>query len=360
MILMYVLNLSLDKKILETESPVQQRLVSLAEKTGEITVIVPRNENREKDISPHLRVYSVGGGKLLQFLNMWRRAERVLREKNYNLITVQDAYYLGLLGCIISKRFNIPLEIQVHGLEQFSGFRKWIAGFVLRRADTIRVVSERLRRELATRYTLHATRFYTLPVYTQVDTSPKRSTNRKAIPYPFTFLTVGRLVSVKNISLQIKAFAKLAEKVPHTRLRIVGSGPERANLEREARSLKLEASVRFEGEHTDMSRFYEEADAVLLTSDSEGWGRTVLEAAAYHVPSIMTNVGLAQEVIKNKESGFIIPVGDEKQLILAMKELIDNPALRERLGQGAYEAFRALPNREDQIRKQVEQWASFK
>lgn len=355
---MRVLNVSLDRRVFEKDSAVRRRLVALAEKTGEITVLTPGKETRLERISERLTVQSVSGPKIFQLLLLWYKSAHELQAKAYDLITVQDPYFLGLMGLFLSRRFRVPLEIQVHGLEKFIGFRKRIAAFVLQRADKIRVVSERLKKQLTTNYQLPITKLYVLPIYTQLS-APARTRKQKAVPYPFIFLSVGRLVPVKNVSLQIRALAKVAAEVPQVRLRIVGDGPERANLELAASSLKPAASVVFEGEQKEVGRFYEEANAFLLTSDSEGWGLTVLEAAAYRLPIIMTDVGLAREVIVNGESGFVIPTGDEDELARAMKELIDKPELRARLGEGAYRALRALPGSDAHIQRQVEAWQTL-
>ncbi|TSC57114.1 MAG: group 1 glycosyl transferase, partial [Parcubacteria group bacterium Greene0416_79] len=298
--------------------------------------------------------------------------------RRIDLITVQDTAYLALLAYLLARRFRIPFEVQVHGLEKFFGIRELIAGFVLRRADKIRVVSERLKRDLATRYTLHATRFYMLPVYTQIESllparlrldevqagglTPRLPIGGQALSVtpsqnrPFTFLTVGRLVSVKNIEMQIRAVAELVKKIPHIRLRIVGDGAERANLQLTTNNLQLEDKVIFEGEQRNVSRFYAEADAFLLTSDYEGWGLTVTEAAAYGLPIIMTDTGLAHEFIKQGENGIVIPVGDEEALASAMKQMIADEGLRARLGEAALRSARALPKAEEQIVQQAAKW----
>ena len=62
----------------------------------------------------------------------------------------------------------------------------------------------------------------------------------------------------------------------------------------------------------------------LLTSNYEGWGLAIIEAASFGLPIIMTDVGCAGEIIKNEESGIIIPVGDKKALAAAMTKLIQN------------------------------------
>lgn len=352
---MRVCNISLDAHILVEGSAVERRLILLSEKVGEMTVLIPFEKDVIRQVSPHLTVRGVGGSKLVQFFKIWNIALKEIRRQPYDLITVQDAYFLGFLAVQLGNRFSIPVEVQVHGFEKLEGGRAHLARYVLSCATKIRVVSERLRRELTTNYQLPTTKLYLLPVATQVDV-PLKVTKRKTVPYPFTFLTVGRLVPIKNIGLQVRAIAKLAEKIPHIRLQIVGEGPLADSLKCEVVRLKLEEKVVFEGYQKDLNRFYEEADAFLLTSNSEGWGRVVLEAAAHRLPIIMTDVGLAREVIRNNESGFIISVGDEHELVLAMKELLDKPDLRVRLGEGAVKAFKSLPSNEEQIQKQIKEW----
>ena len=359
---MQVLMLSLDKGILETDSAVQRRLVALAEKTGEITVLVPGERDEKRLVSEHLTVYSFGGAKIMQLWKMWRTGKRLLAFHlslltRVDLITVQDPYFLGLMGYFLSRRFAVPLEIQVHGFEKLRGLRAHLAKFVLLRAHMVRVVSERLKRELDLRFTIYdlGRKIYVLPIYTQISTPPG-AFKRKTVPYPFTFLTVGRLVPVKNIAMQIRALAKVAEKIPHVRLRVVGDGPLLESLKLEVKSLKLEDKAIFEGYQKDLERYYEEADAFLLTSDSEGWGRVVLEAAAHKLPIIMTDVGLAREVIKNEENGLIIPIQDEDELARAMQEFLDKPELRACFGEAAFKTFKSLPSREAYIEKQIIAW----
>ncbi len=385
--------LSLDKAILERGSAVQKRLLALSEKVGkttpalqgsdtpfakgELTVLVPAQKDEVRKLSEYLTIHAFGGNKILQLWKMWREGERVLRGRTapalqgsgtplikgdrgrYDLVTVQDAYFLGFLAVRLGKKFSVPVEVQIHGFEKRVGGRARLAKFVLAHATKIRVVSIRLQKELYSIFHIPYSRIYVLPVVTQVEAS-ERIQKRKTVPYPFTFLTVGRLVPVKNIGLQIRAFAKLVKEIPHVRLLIVGDGAERKNLEREAKSLKLESSVVFEGEQKEVGKYYEEADAFLLTSDYEGWGRVTLEAATHKLPIIMTDVGLAREVIVNEESGLIIPVGDEAELVRAMRDLLDKPELRTQLGEGALKAFKTLPGRETQIEKQVTEWNSLR
>ena len=327
---MHILNLSLDKDVLKEGTLVQKRLAALAAAAGEIIVLTP---------------FSHSGRKVVQFFKLWKQARKILAEKHFDLITVQDTSYLALLAYMLAKKYQIPLEVQVHGFEKLRGVRKLLAWFVLHRADKIRVVSERLRHAISPRA-------YVLPVYTQIALPIEKNKDTRVI---FTFLTVGRLVPVKNVEMQIRAFARIAKAAPKAQLVVVG-GSLGEVLKLKVKSLKLEEKIRFEGRQENLARFYENADAFLLTSNSEGWGVVVTEAAAYGLPIIMTDVGLAGEVIKNGENGIVISVGDEDALVAAMRRIIENAELRARLGAAARASFAALPSTEEQIRKQVEEW----
>ncbi len=327
---MRVLNLSLDKDVLKEGTLVQKRLAALAAAAGEIIVLTP---------------FSHSGRKVVQFFKLWKQARKILAEKHFDLITVQDTSYLALLAYMLAKKYQIPLEVQVHGFEKLRGVRKLLAWFVLHRADKIRVVSERLRHAISPRA-------YVLPVYTQIALPIEKNKDTRVI---FTFLTVGRLVPVKNVEMQIRAFARIAKAAPKAQLVVVG-GSLGEVLKLKVKSLKLEEKIRFEGRQENLARFYENADAFLLTSNSEGWGVVVTEAAAYGLPIIMTDVGLAGEFIKNGENGIVISVGDEDALVAAMRRIIENAELRARLGAAARASFAALPSTEEQIRKQVEEW----
>lgn len=356
---MRVLMFSLDRKILERDSAVQRRLIALAEKAGELTVFVPAKKDERQQVSLHLTVRSAGGAKFFQFPKLWGVATRELQREQYDFITVQDIYFFGFLAVKLAEKFSLPMEVQVHGFEKMRWVRGLVARHVLGRAAKIRVVSERLKKLLTTYYLLPSTKIYVLPVYTQMGETGEmgeRERKPKGVPYPFTFLTVGRLVSVKNIALQILAFARLAKEYPQIRLRIVGDGPERNNLQLITNKLQLGDKVVFEGEQKDVGRFYKTADAFLLTSDYEGWGRVALEAAAYRLPIVMTNAGLANEVLHHDKECIVIPVGDEEQLYGAMKEVLEHPELRSRLGAAAYRVVKTLPSAEEQIQKQVEEW----
>ena len=82
----------------------------------------------------------------------------------------------------------------------------------------------------------------------------------------------------------------------------------------------------------------------------------VIEAASFDLPIIMTDVGCAGEVIKNEESGLIIPIGDRQSLVRAMEILLRDESLRQRIGDGARQAAAALPSKQEILNLYLASW----
>jgi glycosyltransferase involved in cell wall biosynthesis len=348
-----ILSLSLDQSVLDPESKTARRLSRFGEFVDRYDAVVPSASRAIIQLSEKVSARGSGGGN--KFFRLFRTravAESLLRERKYDLITVQDPYYLASMARTLAKRFRIGLEIQVHGFEKLHGFRKLIAKRNLSKADRIRTVSERQKKALISDFGISPVKISVVPVYTDVgsiDCPPKKNSG-------FVFLTVARLVPVKNISLQLEALSEVVRKHPLVRFVIVGDGPDMKNLVSRAKQLGVFSLVDFVGRTEDTSPWYCSADAFLLTSDSEGWGIVAIEAASHSLPIIMTDVGLAGEIIKNNESGIIVPVGGKIELIEAMESLVASEDLRRRLGDGARAAVQKLPSFEDTMKRYVEGW----
>jgi glycosyltransferase involved in cell wall biosynthesis len=151
--------------------------------------------------------------------------------------------------------------------------------------------------------------------------------------------TVARLDAIKNQKMMIKALNRVLEKFPNTYLIIVGDGPERKNLEELASSLNLTSNIFFTGFKEDAYRFYQIMDIFLLTSFSEGTAMTLLEAMASRLPIIGTDVGGNPEIIKNGETGYIIPRDDDQFLAEVIERLLSDKSLRVKLGDAGRKRF---------------------
>lgn len=143
----------------------------------------------------------------------------------------------------------------------------------------------------------------------------------------FTFCFVGRVVKDKGVCELLHAFARLYKHVPDIRLLIVGEMEQELDpLDEESLHLLLHHSgVCYMGEQNDVRPFYAVSDVFVLPSYREGFPNVVLEAGAMGVPSIVTNINGANEIIMNGENGVIIEPQSEEKLFQAMQKFISEP-----------------------------------
>lgn len=347
---MKILNLGLDKSIFKKNSQLRERVLEYAGLVDKYFVIAPSKEYIQEDLDEKISIFGSGGlNKAIQLLRAYFLAKRLIKTHKFDIISVQDQYYLAFLGLILAKKYQIALELQIHGFEKFSGLRKLIANFVIKRADGVRVVSQRLRKKLISEFKVDSKKITVVPIFfkpTANNCHQPKNKNR------FVFLTVSRLVPVKNIEMQIRAMQEIVKKNYNIELWIAGDGPLRENY-------KLQNNVKLLGwidDKEELDKIYAQADCFLLTSNSEGWGMAVVDAASHGLPIIMTDVGLAGELIYDDESGLIIPVGDQKALETAMIKILEDESLRKKLGENARQAIKSLPSKEETFNLYLGGW----
>lgn len=141
----------------------------------------------------------------------------------------------------------------------------------------------------------------------------------------FTFVTVCRLVPIKNLHSLINCFAKLNKR--DVTLWIVGEGPERESLEKLTIALGISANVIFFGFQNNIALWLNNADAFVLPSYSEGFSISLVEAMLCGLPCIATKIGGPAELIQNKISGFLIDPLDSHELFMVMEKLTLMPEM---------------------------------
>ena len=144
---------------------------------------------------------------------------------------------------------------------------------------------------------------------------------------------VGRLHGPKGLKYLVEAFAKAKHQEPRLRLVIAGDGPERQNLETQARELGVE--VNFLGYQADPVPLYPGFDIYALPSLAEGSPNALLEAMAGGLACVASRVGGVPEAAEDGQSGLLVAPADAAALARTLLELAGDPALRKRLGQAA-------------------------
>lgn len=144
--------------------------------------------------------------------------------------------------------------------------------------------------------------------------------------------TVARLDPVKGLAVLLRAVPRIRERQPSARFVIVGGGAEKARLEALARDLGIRECVHFLGERTDAQAWIGRFDAFVLPSLQEALPYVILEAAALEKPVAASEVGGIRELVRNEETGLLVPPGEPEALAAAVIRLAENPALAEHLG----------------------------
>ena len=357
---MKILVLGLDQTILDPNSLSYERALLYKEMVEKYIVLVPSKKLQQVIISDHMQFFGLAGrNKLIQLFRIFLQSKNILNKEKFDVISIQDVYFLGLLGLILSYWFSVGLEVQVHGWEKKSIWRLIFAKIVLKKADAVRVVSHRLKGELVKKYGVANKKITVVPILAQIK-EDKITKFLKSENGNFIFLTVGRLVNVKDINLQIKSLAQLKNK--NWELWIVGSGPEQAALQELSKQLRVSEKIQFLGQQDRPSLFktYQMADCFLLSSLEEGWGLAVVEAAYFGLPIIMTDVGCAGEFIKNNYNGIVVRVGYLTELSQAAKEIMSSKELRLKLGEEARQSFKILPDQAATFKLYLESWQKAK
>jgi glycosyltransferase involved in cell wall biosynthesis len=137
--------------------------------------------------------------------------------------------------------------------------------------------------------------------------------------------------------MALRVAQRMASSSPETVFLMVGDGPERESLHRMARDLNLNASVRFLGERSDVGDLLCVTDVAILTSPSEGLPNVLIEAGLAGVPSVSTDNGGAGIVVVPEKTGFLVPKEDDLAMSRRIQDLLQDDALRRRLGESARE-----------------------
>ncbi|MBI5787290.1 MAG: glycosyltransferase family 4 protein [Candidatus Schekmanbacteria bacterium] len=150
-------------------------------------------------------------------------------------------------------------------------------------------------------------------------------------------IIVSRLIGRKGIDYLLRAMPEVIKKFPQITLTIIGEGNLEQHLQSLSADLGIAAGVSFLGfqEHSQMPRYYNNADIFILPSKNEGMSNTVLEAMACGLPIITTNTGGTGELIRG--NGVIIPMENPQAIAEAVIRLISNPQERMMMGQKSRE-----------------------
>lgn len=245
----------------------------------------------------------------------------------------------GMLAALLLPRLGVPFVCTAHGGDLFAlrarAFRG-LRGLVVARAAGITVVSNYMR-EVLVQEGVPAARVEVASM--GVDLASRFVPPPTLARDPRGIVFVGRLVEKKGVAVLLEACARLRATHPEFRLRIVGDGPERPSLEREASRLGIDGLVEFLGAkpQADLPALYASAAIAVVPSivdrigDQEGLGLVTIEAIGCGCAVLASDLAAIRDVIVDGETGLLARAGDAADFAHQLARLLDDAPLRERL-----------------------------
>ena len=348
---MNVLFISNDPQIFKEGSAVRARMRTYAGKIGTLHILsraVSNSDSEDGTLVLHGRAVS----KVKGWRQLLVEAKTLIAEHSINVVSTQDPFEYGYIGMKAVEGTSAKLHVQIHtdflspwftrggifrspqlSVPTKNIVRKQLAKRVLKKADGIRVVSERIANSLRVAYGSSIVEPVVIPI--AVSSVVPERVDLPEPHLPFTLITIGRLEPEKRMDDILVALSSLRDAYPIVGLVIVGEGNQRKHLEEKVAELKLEDKVTFLGSRNDAWGLMQSAQAYIQASAYEGYGMTLVEAALARIPIITSDVGIVGEVLVGYEDVLVSPPGDPTNLAYHIISLVEDVATRERIVRSA-------------------------
>lgn len=285
------------------------------------------------------------------------------RKKAQNIdIIHSNTYVPALSGQICSSLYNIPHIVSFHDVYQASSNKFWrdwmskqnanlpfytpIVGKLIEKiimklpVYSFHTVSEASREDLLA-FGVSDKKIKVIPngldlSQYQYGRDPNSCNDMTTEP---TVVFVGRLVFYKNIGTIIRAFKKVLEIIPNVRLIIVGDGPYKENLVKEAEPIKNNVVFTGRISSSEKIKIINAASFVVFPSFIEGFGILIIEGFACNKPVLVSDVRPLSDIVEDSCTGYVIPSLNADAWADKMIDLLNNTSKQKEMGDHAYKEF---------------------
>ena len=322
---------------------------------GSVHVLAPENpQSHDTDMRSDASIFR------RNLLSRWLRprwlaalywTDWLAKKERADMLIVSHVLPMGLVARILKRRRGLPYAVIVHGMDvalalEAGGWKRARARAVLEDAEVVvanSVHTAQLAEALGARKEKIALVRPSPGFALDTVLPPDRiEAVRKFYAMPtigYTLLSVGRLVERKGFAEVIEAVALLKKDGRKVNLVIVGDGPDRRRLEALVNSHQVADLVTFLGEVSDedLPGLYAAASVFVMApksigADVEGFGIVYLEANLMGKPVIGSRVGGVADAVVDGKTGLLVEPGSGEAIAAAVRKLMDDPALAERLG----------------------------
>jgi glycosyltransferase involved in cell wall biosynthesis len=275
------------------------------------------------------------------FLLPFSLARAIYRlRRDVDIVHLHNISWLGAFVTVFAKTLGLPVMTKLPSIGSHGGhggvpsLQKKPLGFLrialLKRSDVIIAMTPESVKELACiGYPSTRTLKVTNGIPLLPDMLPLPPSSSAAINVVF----VGRLFAQKGLVDLIQAWRKVRARATHPpKLRLLGDGPQKKELQALAKAINLGESIEFLGHCENVPAELNKADVFVLPSYAEGNSNAILEAMRAGLPIVSTRVGGTPIQVGSEGGRFLVPVGDRDALADRLLELIEDEALRLRMG----------------------------
>jgi glycosyltransferase involved in cell wall biosynthesis len=255
----------------------------------------------------------------------------------------------------LAHALDIPYVVTVHHYQKRGGLH------LDKRCGGCIAVSESLRENLVNDARIPKELVRLIPAGARVPAA-RRQFRESAAPggaesVPLV-CSIGKLIPRKDFSTFLRAARLIVDQLgPNCSFVIAGDGPEESALRRLTRTLLIDKQVTFCHGSVAHDALLRDTDVYVQCSNAEGFGTMVLQAMAHAVPVVATSTGGLIPLVRDGETGFLVPVSDHAALAARVLNLLNNAELRQRLGEAALQTALADFNPENMMAQTLKLYA---
>lgn len=356
---------------------VQYRHKQYAERIHSLHIAVKTLKDgrlKPRKLSEKLYTYpTLSRNNWLGVIDLYRLCAKIIKGKDIDVIVASDPFGAGLVGYMLKLRYKKPLCLQMFADYAFNPIWQHenlhqclvskLARFIFKRADSIRVISEQLKHIIIKELAISPDRIFTYHIFVnrkqflQHQGSDIRS-RLLGQNYENIILTIGRLVPQKDLFTLLKAAQSILEYYPKTLFLILGNGEEKYRLQQYASICGIDKNVSLFGyvPYSDIPKYYAACDIFALSSAYEDTARVLIEAALSAKPIVTTETVGARDVVKDGQTGFIVPIKKPSVLAERILRLLSERSLRDSFGQAGRQHVQNMFDEDSLIKGIVTMW----
>ncbi len=232
---------------------------------------------------------------------------------------------------------DFQLKNRLNGFVQVGGLKS-----VCRKADLVIAVSNSVKKFLIAKIVENSDKVKVIPNAIEISDDEPRIIRRPGRDNSGELIvgTIGALNRTKGQIYLIRAFSRVVKSLPKAKLEVIGDGPDREKLKKEIDRFDLESKIQLLGSQKEVKKIIRDWDLFVLPSLSETFGLVILEAFETGIPVLATSVGGVPEIVKNGETGVLVPSADPERMAKAICALLAEKGERAKLARAAYQILK--------------------